>query len=523
MEILIAFSLSNLLFIRDWKRLLYPTNELYHVKLTPYSAEYLGLILSVLLTAAIFLFGFWGIRHSGNGKLILSAKIIFFLIALVALNGIRHQLNEIFPAAYNYLNFLILTALLAIGFLSFFKSHNYFFDSARWFCLTLSPLLLLTFILGIGGTLTNHPEDETPIENQLSAIPAREKSTVKSRVVWIIFDEFDYAVPFEKRAVSLPEFEKFKQISLFATNAIPPAYTTRDATASLLTGKKIEASEAVSNDDLALKFGEEKANFSQIPNLFRSVKALQGETAVIGWLHPYCRVFAEDLSVCQWQSVDTYCDFERQPLRKIMFRQFQNIFISMPFGARLNAIIDNNLSESAEDSGYLKRHFEIMNATKSVIGNPKIDLAFIHLPFPHPPYYFNAEKGEFSSPQTKKMSLQNSYFDNLVLTDRMLGEIRKTLEDNNLWEDSTIIVSSDHQWRVNIYQNDLSEKERQITGGKEDARVPFFLKLKGQKETAIYDKPFNTVILHDLILAIMKGEVSTVNEAQTWLNRYSTR
>jgi arylsulfatase A-like enzyme len=105
----------------------------------------------------------------------------------------------------------------------------------------------------------------------------------------------------------------------------------------------------------------------------------------------------------------------------------------------------------------------------------------------------------------------------------MLGEIRKTVEDNNLWEDSTIIVSSDHQWRVNIYQNDLSEKERQITGGKEDARVPFFLKLKGQKETAIYDKPFNTVILHDLILAIMKGEVSTVNEVQTWLNRYSTR
>ena len=50
-EILIAFSLANLLFISGWRRLIYPNAHVYHIKELPTIYDYLSLILMVILVA----------------------------------------------------------------------------------------------------------------------------------------------------------------------------------------------------------------------------------------------------------------------------------------------------------------------------------------------------------------------------------------------------------------------------------------------------------------------------------------
>lgn len=516
-EILLALSLANLLFIRSWRKLIYPTSEAYHIKLEPYPTDYLGIILNVLITASIFLICLWGARYFFNGKTPLLAKLFFLLVFGVILNGLRQQL---YSGQFNfYLSLAVMGVLFLVGIFILFKFQTNVFRLARYVVLFLSPFVLITFSQAIWGVLTANPKVETSIETQLATIQPKEKAAIKNRVIWIIFDELDYFVPFEMSPskVTLPEFERLKKTSLFATNATSPAYTTRDAMASLITGKKVKETQTQSKNELLLTFegAETSTKFSESPNIFGKVKSLNGETALIGWYHAYCRVIGKDLSACQWETFDTINDFSKQPLPRTMLKNFANCLISLPLGFRLFQLIEGTINENIEDTGYVERHHRMLDATTNIIKNPNIDLALIHLPFPHPPNNYDSKTGKFSS--------NKSYLDNLILTDKVLGELRQTLETNSLWGNSTIIASADHQWRIDSYRGWLSQNELDIVSGKENPKIPFFIKLKGQNESSIYEKPFNTVITADLILAIMTGEVSKVEEVKNWLDKNSNR
>ena len=182
----------------------------------------------------------------------------------------------------------------------------------------------------------------------------------------------------------------------------------------------------------------------------------------------------------------------------------------MPFGFRLVKYLDLNPQNESRNRGYVKRHHTMVDDAKQIVANPNIELALIHMPFPHNPYLYDATSKEFGSGST--------YFDNLILTDNFLGEIRQTMEKSNLWNESTVIVSSDHQWRINEYRDSLTQLEREITKETEHPQIPFFIKLSGSQQPLVYEKPFNTVITANLILALMRGEISTTEETKNWLD-----
>ncbi len=77
------------------------------------------------------------------------------------------------------------------------------------------------------------------------------------------------------------------------------------------------------------------------------------------------------------------------------------------------------------------------------------------------------------------------------------------------WESTTIIVSSDHWLRKALWRYE----------GETDHRIPFMLKLAGQKKGVTYEKPFNTVLTRDLVLAILRGEITSIDEVVTWLDK----
>jgi hypothetical protein len=51
-----------------------------------------------------------------------------------------------------------------------------------------------------------------------------------------------------------------------------------------------------------------------------------------------------------------------------------------------------------------------------------------------------------------------------------------------------------------------------------DYRVPFILKLKRQRGNVIYNPSFNTVLSQDLLLALLRGELSAPPDMTAWLD-----
>jgi arylsulfatase A-like enzyme len=128
----------------------------------------------------------------------------------------------------------------------------------------------------------------------------------------------------------------------------------------------------------------------------------------------------------------------------------------------------------------------------------------VHLPVPHAPHAYSRRTGKFD--------LGNSpikgYVDSLALLDRTVGEIRRSMEAAGTWDAATVLFTSDHGYR-----------EAKSLDGKSDARIPYLLKLAGQKESLAYDSPFNAVLTGELLLAVLKGEVADARSAAEWLEK----
>lgn len=87
------------------------------------------------------------------------------------------------------------------------------------------------------------------------------------------------------------------------------------------------------------------------------------------------------------------------------------------------------------------------------------------------------------------------------------------MDKSGLWESTTVIISSDHYLRVG---------KKYFNFKTPDFRIPFILKMTGQKEAITYQPSFNTLVTHDLVLTILKKEVRSAREVVSWLNENGT-
>jgi hypothetical protein len=66
----------------------------------------------------------------------------------------------------------------------------------------------------------------------------------------------------------------------------------------------------------------------------------------------------------------------------------------------------------------------------------------------------------------------------------------------------------------------FNREDAAVAGSKMDHRVPFIVKLAGQREPVTYSQPFNTVVTHDLILALLRGELANSENVAAWLDNH---
>jgi arylsulfatase A-like enzyme len=141
-----------------------------------------------------------------------------------------------------------------------------------------------------------------------------------------------------------------------------------------------------------------------------------------------------------------------------------------------------------------------------------IGLALLHMPVPHPPYFYNAATGKNDRGATPITGVfqqtQEGYVDALALTDTIIGRLRRSMEHAGVWDTTTVILSADHPFR----------HRSSLDGRPSSQRVPYLIKMAGPQAALCYDTPFSALLTKKLILAILAGELSRPDEIPSWID-----
>ena len=177
--------------------------------------------------------------------------------------------------------------------------------------------------------------------------------------------------------------------------------------------------------------------------------------------------------------------------------------------------IENPAVRELERVSTRREYSSIHENALRLVADPALNVVYLHYPVPHMLTIYDRDTKGFSTDDT------NNYFDNLLLVDRTIGEIRAALEKAGLWDRTTLLITSDHPLRLDIYRNSPEwgvEQENTVLRAPERF-VPYLLKLPGQKQGIEYSKPFNSVITKDFLLAILSRKITSAKEAVEWLDR----
>lgn len=466
-----------------------------------------ALVLDILLLAAIFYTGALLIRRSGKQALIETARWGMFLVLILPINSFFRQpntasLDVLFAKKWLASLFMLLTlgVLLVL--------HRYRRQAVRIVAvilIILSPLFVVNFSHALWLHLRHVPVVE-PLADKKSE---RNESITRAdspRALWIVFDELDQRTAFVDRppSVDLPEFDRLRSQALYSLNAFPPGGETMISMPALTTGQLIANAVPASLNELNLTLADKSVvGWSKLPNVFSQAQSEGFKTALVGWYHPYCRIIGNSLDSCMWEPLVTEASptLERMNLKQSMALWARTAFHRIPFAFRLFSKEANALTEQ-------KRHHAeeymrlVSGAQRSILSDA--NLILLHFPIPHTPGIYDRATGSVSlAPQTQ-------YVDNLVLADRTLGELRRTLETAGIWDSSTVLITSDH-WN----------RESTAVNGRRDHRIPFILKIAGQKTGVEYATPFNTILTRDLLMELLRGKLRAPEKVIEWLDQRS--
>jgi arylsulfatase A-like enzyme len=529
-NLLVCFSVGNLCFLRRWYDLEHlKERSMDYYRTGPSDAALLlaTLICAFLLTGVLWLAWLWVERSPTPGRLKF-AQCAFLLLLLYPLESVRRYWNEdTRPDVVTNTALLAVEAILAAGVILALFGNVRIVRAARRMALLLTllfPSLMIDFgwsRLGAESASVYLPKPPAPMLPPHPGTPRR--------LVWLLFDEFDQRLAFDMRqpSVDLPELDRLRGESLVSNRVRQTASWTTLAVPSLLSGQIFARVELI--DANTLRVYPEGArgglNWDDLPNVFKHAREMGFNSALVGWHHPYCRVLGESLVSC----LDAPSGDATPALVRETSAAEEGVWKTVPFLFRLQLAncfdmfrMDGvSTSEKLRDEYVQQRqqqqYFRIRDRAYAEIADRQIDLLFIHFPTPHPFAIYDRQRRDFT------LSSTTSYFDNLALVDRTVGEVRRALEQAGLWDQTSLLITSDHGLRPQLWRGryNWSKELDRLTAGGMSETVPFIVKLAHQDHAVVYDKAFSNVVSGDLALAILSGQVSTAVEAATWLDEHA--
>ena len=504
---LLALSFVNLCYLRVWTEVLtYSRADTFMMLTPPKPFVYWALMANVLLGAGVLS----GLSLLANrlltGRNSRFPEMAVVLGLCIPINAIRSVLANQYPFLKSPLIALLgQRGVIALGLViavcalvAIFVFHRILSRAAILVIWVLVPFCLVTF--GQAVWRATHYDGSAFANNPPAPMLAGAKKL--PRVVWFIADEWDYRLTFVDRppSLALPELDRLRKEAIFTENAHPPGQETKISIPGYYTGRLVAEVRFDGPWESHMWYRGESVEspWNAQPNVFQHARELGVNTALVDWFQPTCRILT-GLSFCSWLPMAIQYNSMGDTFGEVLLHQPRSLFETNLF-----SLFGRALSADQQTGVY----HAIVGEAEQLIGDTNFGFTLVHLPIPHAPHAYNRKTGEF----TLGNSPIGGYVDSLALLDRTVGEVRQTMERAGTWDSTTVLFTSDHHYRQDA-----------ALDGKTDPRIPYLLKLAGQKVGTVYAQPFNTVLTGELLLAVMRGEVSDAAGAVSWIDRNRTK
>lgn len=533
-DLIISISLGTLCVLRHW----YDVENLQAISLDYFRTHppgnttlYATLLASAIISTLCFVAARL-IRRSGKPWLLKSARIAFLAALIVPLESVRQYWNARDGTADwgSNLSLVAVDLVLLAGIVGILQSRLRILHAAERVASFMALFLPVFLIYFAGMHSEREPQAAYLKRAPLPLLPMRPGTGKRPapRVLWLLFDEFDQRLAFDERqpGVQLPELDRLRSESFVGTHALQTAGWTMLAVPSMLSGQIFSHSESADASTLLVQpaGSANLVSWRDQPNIFRRAREEGANAAVVGWHHPYCRVFGDSLTRCFDEVSGTATEaltHESLSDEEGVLNSTLTIFTE-PLASFARLFHPGNhpshyLHDKFTQERQQQQYFRIRDRAYQQAADPRIDFLFVHFPTPHLFAIYDAKRKDFTLSET------TTYFDNLALVDRTVGELRRTLEQTGLWDSTTLLITADHGLRYAVWHHALNwspQFDRLLEGG-QSPTVPFILKLGGENKSVVYDRPFSNVISGDLGLAVVRGDVSTAEQAAAWIEGHA--
>jgi hypothetical protein len=334
---------------------------------------------------------------------------------------------------------------------------------------------------------------------------AQGRTGVQERIVWILFDELSYNLVFDHppQGMTFPNFWILRSTSATFSEISPIGFSTDRIIPSLLAGKEIH--EIASDPQGRLFYSGSRGQVPQVldpsQTLFGFAHANGWNPGIVGWYNPYCRIFVSELSACWWgPGVQA-----RIPGEVIGASEEHSILYNAAL--LIPAFLFNPGVDKSEIIGPRRANFlESIARAHHLIQDQNIHFVFLHISVPHPPGFYDR--------RTHKLCECGNYLDNLVLADDTLATLLREIKQTPEKDQTTLIVSSDHSWRVPLWKgaDDWTAEEESVSKGQFDDRPVFLVHFPGQTGASNISAPMSELREHDIVAAMLQDKLDTPQE-----------
>ena len=427
---------------------------------------------------SLFLANWWG-----GEKIALRVQKSLSIVALVSFLHLI-QLTTV-PSSMNTLYVIVCIVVLAPAVIGFLRGQKKTVILVHQFFL----IIFLYEILNFGRVILQAHELEANIKSAHHRTSPVALDEDGYHVFWIIFDEFSLVQSLESDkfdANVVPNLAKFSQASTWYPQARTLYSMTEQAIPALLLGKKDVT-------DFKQQF-----LYEFDPQNYLSSMARKMEVFVFGYHLPYCLAFQEVAESCRVFPKTGFTD---------SVSLARHIWHSAIPGMLRNTITLKELRLLI--FGHASREHPIVLALNMGQSFSHPTFTFIHEELPHFPYEYksNGDIGNntYGSGPSKRLSsgdleeLQNFYREQVTYTDALFGEFVAQLKAKELYDQSFIVVMSDHGTSF-----DPQKPGRDTIEHEQVARVPFLIKSPGQTRGVVNPQPVHTAEFFGILLDKME-------------------
>jgi hypothetical protein len=475
-----------------------PSRQTLYHELLPMNSVYKGVLIDFLVLVLFSAIALWLVEkctwlHRG-----LAWVLVFAILPMRVLRGLVVA-EIVSPKTVS--GGQIFLILAAAGLLLWIVRRS-------WYTRAVLGGRLLLLLIGFSGLwllpelgwLAFRPE---PHETACFSTPIAQAP--QRRIVWVLFDEASQDQIFDHRqpGVEYPNFDRLAAQAVHFTDVQPAGYFTEKVIPSLFTGDIITSEESDLDGRLFVRTRADRRRhlYPEDKTLFADARHEGWSTAIAGWYNPYCRILSTELDDCYW-TLTTPLPGHYDPRGTAL----QNAVA--PLAKSLLRIAGRPIQDPTPWQMHAADYSALMRHAREEIDG-RAGFVFIHMPLPHP--------GGFYNRRTHQIGVDGSYLDNLVLTDQTLGELLQTIDTTPEAAQTTVIVSSDHSWRVSLWRptTDWRSEDTRVSAGRFDPRPLLIVRFPGERDGVTLDHAFPLIEMYGMIEAMLAGHMNSPSDLQT--------